>query len=370
MSDERICESSIRVKDGQLFTSNWEKAMNKKVIRVKNFLEDIDPLRQYIVEPRTTLMKDEDGAEYRIILVRRGYCRTANTTNVLKQAFPPKGNDRNALIAVAKSLPLDALQLVFAKAVSAGDDDLLLDASLDAYTQHLIWQVSNVLDGRLDVRNLEDLCPVFPILAAVTLSKMKEIAGVGGNDGRRALSMLLARFDCVASSRDLNPGPIPFSLRRAVRKGLLKMVDALEKEWADIVLDEVRALEFQELEKKVHTHLKKTYGGMFSRKRSASRWRKGLLHVSSYRNTDKCQGSNVCGPTVRLCEMETLEYTKKSRAIAPSKTITTEADSCIMRRQADDQKKMASQLLEAITDTRDRLGLGGEGEIEVELACP
>ena len=65
--------------------------------------------------------------------------------------------------------------------------------------------------------------------------------------------------------------------------------------------------------------------------------------------------------------METLEYTKKSRAIAPSKTIMTEEDCRVMRKQADDQKEMASQLLKAIKDTRERLGVGHEGEFEIQL---
>jgi hypothetical protein len=94
----------------------------------------------------------------------------------------------------------------------------------------------------------------------------------------------------------------------------------------------------------------------------------GLLYLTSYRNKDKYEGDGFCGPTVRLCEMESQEYKEKSRAIAPSKTIATEQDCCSMRKHADDQKKRASQLLESITETRKRLGLGERGEIEVDLS--
>lgn len=92
------------------------------------------------------------------------------------------------------------------------------------------------------------------------------------------------------------------------------------------------------------------------------------MYLTSYRNKDKYKGDGFCGPTIRLCEMESLEYKNKSRAIAPSKTILTEQDCNSMRKHADGQKELASKLLKSITDTRERLGLGGEGEVEVDLS--
>ena len=178
-----------------------------------------------------------------------------------------------------KSLPLDTLQLVFAKAVS-DEDEVLLDVAMDVYTQHLIWGVSSVLDGQLECNNVEeeDLSKIFPTLASVTLcSKMHTVATSHGDRGKRALSQLLARLECVARSKDLNPGPFPFSLRNRTRKVLLKMVATLKEEWADIIFDDARLEEIHALEKKVKDHLKSTYGGPFPRQRSASRWRKGKI---------------------------------------------------------------------------------------------
>mmetsp|Transcript_37579 Transcript_37579/g.90634 ORF Transcript_37579/g.90634 Transcript_37579/m.90634 type:complete len:395 (-) Transcript_37579:539-1723(-) len=352
VSDERICESAIRVKLENKF--KWQNPhdglMDKKARAVKSFLDKMDPLRQYIVVPRGKIMKDEDDMPYKLLVVRRGYSRTANTTNVLKKAIPPTENDGNASIAVAKSLPIDTLHLLFANAVSV-ENELLIGVALDAYTQHLIWEVSNDLDGRVNVHHMGGINAVFPTLVAVTLSSTLKQAGGASSSGRKALSMLVARLECVAHSKDLNPGPLPFSLRRAVRQALLKMVKNLKKEWAEFISAEDERKEVQIIEKKVLDHLKETYG-LVMRKRSASHWRKCLLFVCSYRIREG-EGSGFCGPTIRLCEMETLEYTRKSRAIAPSKTITTEDDCRVMRQQADEQKEMAIQLLNAIKDTRD-----------------
>ena len=230
VSDERICESAIRVKLENKF--KWQNPhaglMDKKARAVKSFLDKMDPLRQYIVEPRGKIMKDEDGMPYKVLVVRWGYSRTANTTNVLKKAIPPTENDGNASIAVAKSLPIDTLHLLFANAVSA-ENELLIGVALDVYTQHLIWEVSNVLDGRVNVHHMGGLNAVFPTLAAVTLSSTLKQAGGASSNGRKALSMLVARLECVAHSKDLNPGPLPFSLRRAVRQALLKMVEEPEE---------------------------------------------------------------------------------------------------------------------------------------------
>jgi len=371
VSDVSICESAIRVKyqkgNRMSWTNDPQKRIERKADAIKSFLENMDPLRQYVIEPREELFKDEDGTSYQLIVVRRGYCRTANTTNVLQRAIPPKQDDGNALLAVVKSLPLDTMLLVFANAVSA-EDELLLDVTMDIFVQHLIWEVSNALDGRLSIRNAEDLDGVFPTLqATIRSSELKQIAAGAGNDGSKALSELLARMDCVANSRDLNPGPMPFSQRRAVRKKLRKMVSNLEKEWAEGISEEDRRTEIKMLEKEVLAHLKETYGSFFTRVRSASRWRKGLLYICSYRNMAKYKDAGFCGPTVRLCEMETLEHTHKSRAIVPSKTITTEDNCRSMRQQADEQKDLASQLLSSIEDTRNRMGLGNNGEIEVQL---
>ena len=278
--DERICEFTIRVKNDE----SWKgKSIEKRSKEVKKALEKIDPLRQYIVEPQLKLLKDDTETMYRLIVVRRGYCRTANTTYVLKDTVPPKESDGHALLAVVKSLPLDTLQLVFSNAVSASDE-LLLDVTMDVYTQHLIWGVSNVLDGQLECKHVEEenLSKIFPTLASVTLSsKMHTVSTRYGDHGKRAISKLLARLECVARSKDLNPGPFPFSLRNRTRKVLLKMVSTLTDEWtgSEMILNEVRLEEIEILEKKVKDHLKKTYGGPFPRQRSASRWRKGKFEI-------------------------------------------------------------------------------------------
>ena len=279
VTDERICEYSIRVNNGKENNRfNKGKSIGKKAKECVKHLKKNDPLRQYVVEPRMTI-KDDAETAYRLLVVRRGYCRTANTTYVLKEAVSPKEADGNALLAIVKSLPLDTLQLVFAKAVS-DEDEVLLDVAMDVYTQHLIWGVSSVLDGQLECNNVEeeDLSKIFPTLASVTLcSKMHTVATSHGDRGKRALSQLLARLECVARSKDLNPGPFPFSLRNRTRKVLLKMVATLKEEWADIIFDDARLEEIHALEKKVKDHLKSTYGGPFPRQRSASRWRKGKI---------------------------------------------------------------------------------------------
>jgi len=356
VSDEHICEFVIRVNYEQDSKNLWSEdkvIIDKEAEAVKKFLEKIDPLRQYVVEPRYKKRMD-NGIVCNLLVVRRGYCRTANTTNVLKKVIPPRQNDGNAVFAVVGSLPLDTLYLLIANAVST-KDELLLDIALDTFTQHLLWEVANVLDGNLNMHNTEDLNAVFPTLGAIAVSsKLKQMAGGTGEDGRDALSKLLARLECVANSRDLNPRSRPLSSRHAVRKLLLKMVATLEKDWAEIISKEERLKEVQRVEVEVLKHLRNKYGYPTFVK-SASRWRKGLLYVCSYRNRDKYrEGIELCGPTIRLCEMETLEYTEKSRAIEPSKTITTEGNCRFMRQQAQDQKDMASQLLKSIKDTRDR----------------
>eukprot|EP00584_Thalassiosira_punctigera_P002165 CAMPEP_0172532044 /NCGR_PEP_ID=MMETSP1067-20121228/5238_1 /TAXON_ID=265564 ORGANISM="Thalassiosira punctigera, Strain Tpunct2005C2" /NCGR_SAMPLE_ID=MMETSP1067 /ASSEMBLY_ACC=CAM_ASM_000444 /LENGTH=1180 /DNA_ID=CAMNT_0013316505 /DNA_START=11 /DNA_END=3553 /DNA_ORIENTATION=+ len=352
ISDARISEAAIRVKYEQSWMNPRDRSIDKMANAAKSFLDKMDPLRQYVVEPRGKLIKDDEDENYQMLMVRRGYCRTVNTTNVLKRAILPRQDDGNALLAVVKSLPLNTLILVFSNVASV-EDELLLGVTLDIFTAHLLWEVSNVLDGRLNVRNTEDLTDVFPTLKAITLSsELKQISG--GADGNKALSKLLARLECVANSKDLNKGPMPLSLRRAVRKTLRKTVATLKKDWAEIVSEEDTREEVQMLEKEVLNHLKETYGFPYI-KRSHSRWRKGLLYVCSYRNTEKYKDDGFCGPTIRLCEMETLEYKMKSRAIAPSKIIVSEDNCRILRQQADAQKDLASQLLKSIKDTRDKM---------------
>ena len=236
VSDEHICESVIRVNYEQDSKNLWSKdkvIIDKEAEAVKKFLEKIDPLRQYVVEPLYKNRTD-NGIVCNLLVVRRGYCRTANTTNVLKKVIPLRQNDGYAVFAVVRSLPLDTLYLVIANTVST-KDKLLLDIALDTFTQHLLWEVANVPDGNLNVHNTEDLNAVFPTLGAVAVSsKLKQMTGGTGEDGRNAHLKLLARLECVANSRDLNPRSRPLSSRHAVRKLLLKIVETLEKDWAEI----------------------------------------------------------------------------------------------------------------------------------------
>jgi len=345
--------------------------MPKKANAVKSFLVNMDPLRQYVVEPRTEVVKDDDGVGYRLLIVRRGYCRSANTTNVMtenvtKQHIPPKQNDGNAIIAVVGSLPLDTLNFVMA---NAAEDEFLLNITLDAFTQHLLWEVANVLSGDFNVRDTEDIKTVFPSLSVIILSSKLKPMAHNVDDNRIALSKLLARVDCVANSRDLKIWTTSrLSSRRAVRKLLLKIVETVEKDWAEFISAEERLEEVERVEMEVVKYLTDAYGHYTLKMKSAGRWRKGLLHVCSYRNQDKYTcGSGFCGPTIRLCEMETLEYTKKSRAIEPSKTIISEQNCTIMREQAKDTLEMARQLLKSTKDTRDKHCLGDEREFEIQL---
>lgn len=349
--------------------SKSPKKVEKAAKSVQSFLEKNDPLRQYVVEVQSQVEKDSaSGKEYGTMRIRRGYNRIFNSTIVLKESaeipwYEYRGggqkNDLGSVLAILKALPLKTLHVVFANAISF-EDAPLADAVIDVYTQHLIWEVSNSLDGRLKgIKDLDDVSLAFPSLHEVTYnSTLGQVANGKTDFGVRSLSKLVAHLDCVANSRDLK-FHLPGSMRHIVRKTLLAMMKTLKSEWADRISSKEVDSEADALKQKVLGHLKETHG-TFGRTRTADRFRKGMLHVCSARNKEKYAQLGYSGYAPRLCAMETDEYKKKSRAIAPCKNIVNEEDCEAMRKAVRDQKAMADDLLQLIQSARDHFGVSNE----------
>ncbi|EJK44937.1 hypothetical protein THAOC_36485, partial [Thalassiosira oceanica] len=333
------------------FRLRWQKKAETTAKSVQSFLEKNDPLRQYVVEVQSY----PSGKEYGSMRIRRGYNRTFNSTIVLKDPTKtPSLDDLGAALAILKALPLKTLHLVFASAILT-DDALLVDAAIDVYTQHLIC-----------IKALDDVSLAFPSLHEVTYNSTLSQAANSNRDFRvQSLSKLVAHLDCVANSRDLR-FHLPGSLRYIVRKTLLAMMKTLKSEWADRISNKEVDSEADALKKKVLGHLKETHGA-FGRTRTADRFRKGMLHVCSARNKEKYAQPGYSGYAPRLCAMETDEYKKKSRAIAPCKNIVNEADCEAMREAVRNQKAMADDLLLLIQSARDHFGVDNEREVAINV---
>ena len=220
--------------------------------------------------------------------------------------------------------------------------------------------MSNALDGRLKgIKDLDDVSLAFPSLHEVTYnSTLSQVANGKTDFGVRSLSKLVAHLDCVANSRDLK-FHLPGSLRHIVRKTLLAMMKTLKGEWVDRISSKKVDSEADALKQKVLGHLLETHG-TFGRTTTADRFRKGMLHVCSARNKEKYAQLGYSGYAPRLCAMETDEYKKKSRAIAPCKNIVNEEDCEAMRKAVRDQKAMADDLLQLIQSARDHFGVSNE----------
>ena len=227
--------------------------------------------------------------------------------------------------------------------------------------------MSNVLDGRLKgIKALDDLSLAFPCLHNLTFNSTLSQAANCNRDCRvQALSKLVAHLDCVANSRDLR-FHLPGSMRHIVRKTLLAMMKTLKSEWADRISNEEVDSEADALKRKVLGHLKETHGA-FGRTRTADRFRKGMLHVCSARNKEKYAKPGYSGYAPRLCAMETNEYEKKSRAIAPCKNIVNDDDCEAMREAVRNQKVMADELLLLIQSARDHFGVNDEREVMINV---
>ena len=412
ITDKRIFETYIEF-DTDVDRSNKkdqiakikEQHTDKKVNKIKKFLEEEDPLRSYIIEFK-------NGR----ITVRRGYCRTENSTHVLS------GDTNNVTMmkrAVLKSLPLDKFHMTFANAIIEGVNDgdgATVEIFLDIYTQKLLWDVSNILEGELLIKNVDKLSDVLPTIATCMFGNIhfKRIIdhhakSSEANDHYHAkriadvMSRLLARFNCVARSKDLNPKE---SSSKYVQRALHEAIGLLENEWSPCIDADRQKEEYKTVKTSAKEYIKEKHG-IFASREVESRWLHALLYVCSYRNKEKYSdiqdtGGNyyhgqpkkyipdpkgeklVLNPAYRewknqqntaprvtavvtpdtyyleketvhqLCEMEENGHEKLCEFIVPLKLVLSEDECLALQKQVDQDQLAASNISESINATRVR----------------
>jgi len=338
------------------YQKKLKKQTDKTVNKIKTFLEKVDPLRSYMIEVK-------NGR----ITVRRGYCRTENSTHVLS------GDTNNVTMmkrAVLKSLPLDKFHMTFANAIIEGvndDDGATVEIFLDIYTQKLLWDVANVLEGELLIKNVDKSSEVLPTIATcIGNIHLKRIVdhhtrSSDANDHYHTtstadvMSRLLARFNCVARSKDLNPIK---SSSRYVQKALQEAIGRLENEWLLCMDADKQKEEYKAVKTSAKEYIKKKHG-IFALKIIESRWLHALLYVCSYRNKEKYSNIQDTGgayheeETVhQLCEMEENGYEKLCQFIVPLKLVLSDNRCLLLQNQVAQDQLAASNLLESINTTR------------------
>lgn len=193
VSDESIREDIIRVSPGI-------NRSEKEAQAVLRYIKTKDALRQYIIVTDEQMRRDSKGASYKRVIVRRGYCRTRNSANVLEQQDAPTKNNPSCLLATLQSLSSDTLIAVFVYAISR-DDAELVDACLDTFTQALLWDLSNFLDGCFKVT--DTIRMAFPIISELFVNeKMQELVADKSKQSHTDVSKLLARLECATRARD------------------------------------------------------------------------------------------------------------------------------------------------------------------------
>lgn len=341
--------------------------IHNKASRIKMFLEKEDPLRQWIVETRDEVhsTSNKGGTEetkYRLIHVRRGYCRVVNSTIAQEGKIIPEAIHR-LLPGILEALPMETLHLVFSKSASKEDGDKI-QLCLNAMTQALLWDVANFVDGRLSIDPLS-LDKAFPSIFSLSMSNPIQgmLDRTDGSSVVSPMSKLLARFQCVAESRDLLPWYKPTSKRHALRKALRRLIKDLEESWSGIRDQDITREEFEKVNVAVHKHLNERYGKLSS-KRIHGRWRKGMYYVFSFRNKEEYPSSTPC---YRLCDLESGEYDreKKARAMLPKKQLQKESNCRDWKMRAQSRSALAARLL-ASTQIKRLTNELTETEIEVD----
>merc|ERR1712238_440254 len=196
-------------------------------------------------------------------------------------------------MGVLKSLPLDKFHMTFANAIIEGvndDDGATVEIFLDIYTQKLLWDVANILEGELLIKNVDKSSEVLPTIATcIGNIHLKRIVdhhtrSSDANDHYHTtstadvMSRLLARFNCVARSKDLNPIK---SSSRYVQKALQEAIGRLENEWLKCMDADKQKEEYKAVKTSAKEYIKKKHG-IFALRIIESRWLHALLYVCSY----------------------------------------------------------------------------------------
>lgn len=265
--------------------------------------------------------------------------------------------------AVLKSLPLDKFHMTFADTIIEGVDDgdrATVEIFLDIYTQKLLWDVANILEGGLLIKDVDEFSVVLPTIATcIGNIHLKRIVdhhtrSSDANDHYHTtrtadvMSRLLARFNCVARSKDLNPIK---SSSRYVQRALQEAIGRLEDEWSLCIDDDKQKEEYKAVKTSAKEYIKRKHG-IFALRIIESRWLHALLYVCSYRNRKKY--SDIQETVHKLCEMEENGYEKLCEFIVPLKLVLSEDTCLLMQRQVDQDQLAASNLLESINATRVR----------------
>lgn len=343
--------------------SNANNFMQSRAASLSRWLKRQDPLRQHIIEPRIQIDEPVDDKIPIVgtIVVRRGYCRTTNSTMALNDIRPNECgiHGTSALLAISQALQHETLIAVFCHAIRHGEQ-VLMNVCQDAFTTAMLWDVANFLDGYLSVT--EHFVDSFPSIATFMNNKdIKRLLEVSNAAYTLALSTLFAHLNCVADSKDLRPWWCPWSRKYAVRGRLFEMLDLLKCEWSHAISDEIVKSVIADIEGNVYGYMHRNY--CIPTPRLHGHWRKVLTYLSSHRNKGKYPQEEHCAH--RLIEMETSDYRTKTRAIHPVTALSTTQECQALRDLAQRQQKLSKELFQSIKEARNREIVTEEDEIRL-----
>lgn len=233
------------------------------------FLRAHDRIRQYVIEMMGN-PKLIGSVWHSELVIRQGYCRFFNSVDINPNP------DFSITNAVIQSLPLEPRIEAFCNSVKSGERQII-PLFVDSFALDLLWELSNFLDGRFKVVKgvFGDNFSVLHLFKnnhhVLSISQCA--------DASHAFGELLARFQCIANSKDLRPRRRPWSRKFLVRSRLNQLVNELKKEWIFVDKNDVVAAKMK-VKKSVRLYLediKRPWNYRASRQ-----WSKGLRYVFRY----------------------------------------------------------------------------------------
>jgi hypothetical protein len=207
--------------------------------RVATWLVTRDVLRHYTVS-----MLSEGAARW--ILVRQGYCRTANTVGVIKDLGSYHDsirllNSTAVLCAILQSCPLSTQISLYCAAVKSGKLDII-ECIRNTFVRSFFQDLTIFWQGRLHAGGAQ-FSESFPTLSSLLASN--ELRSMVANAHQphsgvdsgisdvivNSLSALVAGLSGVAQSKVLRPLWVPWSRRYAIRSALLVILNRIRSSW-------------------------------------------------------------------------------------------------------------------------------------------
>jgi hypothetical protein len=369
------------IRPGRIAFERRIQTMQRKANSVQKWLTKKDPLRQYIVEyvpmfvPEGQLdIAKKIGKCVGIIRVLRGSFRPDNSTVVVRETtfdshefLSPQGiSSRVILFSIALALPANLRVKAFCHALTLpSNEGPILMALRDSFVSQILFDVANILDGnpRSIAKSTGGLQAkrklLLPTLNALTNSQsMKKFLLAAKQDRkigkctRIEMSKFIAQLECIATSRDLRPIWLPFSIKHKVRPLLAKMVCELRNEWRPVIDDAIAKKTLKDLNKAVLTHIRKDRKKF--RVKTKQRWRKALNYLHSTHNEEKYSS---CLQVSRLLECHGSRPVERAsmRVKKPDKTIMTGRDCTELRNSYIEVRSCAAHVRHSINAGRREL---------------